>query len=153
MFSPPSGFGPFDVVGSFGLLEHFSDTRAAVAAVSRFVRPGGLLISMIPNMTGGPGRVQRWIGREIFEMHVPLSLRELGEAHRDAGLSVVALHPMMTFNPYVLQAGAGSRSLGLVTRVASGLLGRFVWKLESASGISRETTWFSPYYFCASVVQ
>jgi 2-polyprenyl-3-methyl-5-hydroxy-6-metoxy-1,4-benzoquinol methylase len=45
----------FDVVISFGLIEHFEDTDACLKAISQFIAPQGLLITFIPNMEGFPG--------------------------------------------------------------------------------------------------
>ena len=50
LFAPPRALlGAFDVVVSFGVVEHFSDTGAVTAAMAALLRPGGLLITVIPN--------------------------------------------------------------------------------------------------------
>jgi len=91
MFEPPQSLiGRFDVVCSFGLVEHFSDTTAAVAACAAFVRPGGLVITMIPNMKGLYGWLYRFFDRQVFDLHVPLSLNDLEQAHRKSGLSPIS---------------------------------------------------------------
>ncbi len=46
----------FDLVYSLGLIEHFTDLTAVVAAHARLVRPGGTLILGAPNVVG----VNRW---------------------------------------------------------------------------------------------
>ena len=72
-FSPPgSMLKAFDVVVSFGVLEHFEDTTACIAAFSKFLKPGGLLITNIPNLCGLNGLIQKMINRSIFDIHVPL---------------------------------------------------------------------------------
>jgi SAM-dependent methyltransferase len=43
LFNLPFEEGQFDVVYSVGVLHHTPDTRAAVQAIARFVRPGGIL--------------------------------------------------------------------------------------------------------------
>lgn len=43
LFNLPFEEGQFDVVYSIGVLHHTPDTRAAVQAIARFVRPGGIL--------------------------------------------------------------------------------------------------------------
>jgi 2-polyprenyl-3-methyl-5-hydroxy-6-metoxy-1,4-benzoquinol methylase len=45
----------FDVVISFGLVEHFEDTDACLKAINKFLAPKGLLITFIPNMVGFTG--------------------------------------------------------------------------------------------------
>ena len=69
---PPELVGAFDLVFSFGVVEHFSDTTAAVAAFARFLRPGGTLVTIVPNMRGGVGLAQRLLNPNVFAIHVPL---------------------------------------------------------------------------------
>ena len=53
LFSPPEDLlEAFDVVVSFGLVEHFDDTTAATEALGRFLVPGGTLVTVIPNHRG-----------------------------------------------------------------------------------------------------
>lgn len=40
---------PFDIVSSFGLVEHFDDTQGILDHHDRLCRPGGLIIVSIPN--------------------------------------------------------------------------------------------------------
>jgi len=88
-------FGPnehlreqFDVMFSLGVIEHFTDTVETVRAFARYVKPGGLLISVCPNMVGVVGTAQRTLNQKIYDVHVSLSLEVLTEAHRNAGLVV-----------------------------------------------------------------
>ena len=78
----------FDVVISLGLIEHFADTAEIARSLTRYVKPGGLLISTSPNMAGILGFAQRVLNRPVYEGHVPFTLEQLAEAHRRAGLVV-----------------------------------------------------------------
>lgn len=42
----------FDVVMSFGFIEHFNDPRSVIIAHLALLKPGGLLLIMIPNLRG-----------------------------------------------------------------------------------------------------
>jgi SAM-dependent methyltransferase len=44
----------FDVVGSFGLVEHFEDPQPMLDEHVRLLRPGGLCIVIVPNFRGFP---------------------------------------------------------------------------------------------------
>jgi 2-polyprenyl-3-methyl-5-hydroxy-6-metoxy-1,4-benzoquinol methylase len=88
-FKPPENMlQAYDVVVSFGVIEHFEDTTAAVIAISRFLKPDGFMISLIPNMNGMVGFVQKIINRSLYRMHVPLDREQFAEAHRLAALEV-----------------------------------------------------------------
>lgn len=103
---PPEAIERFDVVFSYGLVEHFGDTSAAVRALARLLRPNGLVITLIPNMAFVNGALQRWLNRTIYDLHVPLRLTDLSDAHRAAGLAVLAEQHLMSFNFGMLIAGS-----------------------------------------------
>jgi 2-polyprenyl-3-methyl-5-hydroxy-6-metoxy-1,4-benzoquinol methylase len=99
MFSPPKHLkGAFEVVYSAGLLEHFSDTTEAVASLAFFCRPGGTIITLIPNMTGIYGTVQKWLNEKVHRIHTPLGLETLAAAHTAAGLTVIDKRRLLTIN-------------------------------------------------------
>lgn len=77
-----------DGVFSLGLVEHFPDTTAVLSALARFLRPGGLLFTWIPNTRG---RVFSWSMRlnpHLAGHYRHLTLQELCSAHRACGLQV-----------------------------------------------------------------
>lgn len=78
LFNPPAEMlGAADVVYSWGLVEHFEDTAGVMVALARFVRPGGLLITIIPNMAGAVGSVQKWMNEAVYNIHVPVDRERL----------------------------------------------------------------------------
>ena len=64
-FSP----GSFDVVYSFGLIEHFSDPRAIVRAHVQLARPGGTVLIGVPHYGGIYGRLQAWFDPDNLALH------------------------------------------------------------------------------------
>lgn len=70
----------FDVVYSFGLIEHFQDPRAIVRAHVALARPGGKSIIAVPNYGGLYGRLQRWLDPENLSIHnlEIMNIRALG---------------------------------------------------------------------------
>ncbi len=89
-FEPPERFvSSCDVVVSFGVVEHFRETSVCVKAFSRYLKPGGLMITEIPNMNGAAGLLQKFMNKPVFEAHVPLTREELLRAHQEAGLEVI----------------------------------------------------------------
>ncbi len=82
--------GRFEVVLSFGVVEHFESTAQAVGWFVRCVAPGGLLVTVVPNLTGGMGRWVKRIDAEIWRAHVPVDLATLSAAHRAHGLEIIA---------------------------------------------------------------
>jgi 2-polyprenyl-3-methyl-5-hydroxy-6-metoxy-1,4-benzoquinol methylase len=82
LFSPPpSMLASFDVVVSLGVVEHFENTTGCLKALSEFLKPGGLVITSIPNMAGLMGAIQKVVNRPVFDIHVPLDVRALAANH------------------------------------------------------------------------
>jgi SAM-dependent methyltransferase len=78
MFDPPEELkGKFDIVCSFGVIEHFKDTTKALMAASAFVRPGGYLLTTVPNMQGVNGMMQKMFSKQIFDIHEILGPADL----------------------------------------------------------------------------
>src|SRR5581483_1856087 len=69
LLDPHLDIGRFDLVYSLGLIEHFEDVQAVVAAHVRLVRPGGLLVLGVPNLRGVNGWFAERIDRRRFESH------------------------------------------------------------------------------------
>ncbi len=154
MFDPPSAFqGHFDIVFSMGLLEHFTDTATAIAAAKRFLRPGGLMLSVIPNMTRLPGWLQRHLHPVLYDVHVPLDQEALAAAHAEAGLEVLDSSYLMTLNLYVLQYRNERSLVGFALRGFRAAFMRLLWWIERTAGRSWPSATFSPYVLCVARVR
>lgn len=91
LFQPPADWvEAFDVVTWFGVAEHFEDTAQVVRAAAAYLKPGGLLLTEIPNMSGLIGTLQRLFNKPIYDIHVPLNGPQLAAGHTAAGLEVLA---------------------------------------------------------------
>lgn len=59
----------YDLVLSFGLIEHFNDTKAIIETHLQFLKPGGVLFITLPNFKSINGWVQRKFDRENYDKH------------------------------------------------------------------------------------
>jgi 2-polyprenyl-3-methyl-5-hydroxy-6-metoxy-1,4-benzoquinol methylase len=155
LFSPPpSLLKAFDFVFSFGVVEHFQEPAKCVAALAEYLKPGGVLITIVPNMRGLVGALQRTLDRKVFDIHVPLDSGALASAHKQAGLSVISCEYLISTNFYVVNVANRRHSLiypGL--RLIYGLLGRLsmtVWMLERLIGELPSSSALSPYVICVA---
>ncbi|HZY40200.1 MAG TPA: class I SAM-dependent methyltransferase [Mucilaginibacter sp.] len=60
---------PYDMVLSFGLIEHFNDTKAIIETHLQFLKPGGVLFITLPNFKSINGWVQRKFDKENYDKH------------------------------------------------------------------------------------
>ncbi|MHB8900887.1 MAG: class I SAM-dependent methyltransferase [Thermoguttaceae bacterium] len=86
-YTPPGG--GFDVVASFGLIEHFRDSGSIVRRLVELVRPGGTIVSTVPNLFGPEGWVLRAVRPKVYAGHVPIRLDQLRQYHESAGMETV----------------------------------------------------------------
>jgi SAM-dependent methyltransferase len=124
LFTPPDDWREaFDVVVWFGVAEHFDDLTNAVCAAAGFLKPGGLLITEIPNLAGVNGWVQRLFNKPVYDMHVPHSRQSLTRHHEAAGLEVVYSRYVVPIDFGVVKiAGAPQTALlPIKTRILHGL--------------------------------
>jgi 2-polyprenyl-3-methyl-5-hydroxy-6-metoxy-1,4-benzoquinol methylase len=156
-FQPPAQLlSSFEVVVSFGVAEHFTNTSECIKAFSKFLKPNGLMLTSIPNLRGLPGRVVKALNRPVYDIHVPLDAEALAEAHRQAGLTVVACDNFMSSNfgvcnldgipPRSAEWLAKKSILALLVR-----LSRLTWFVEERRGSEfKANPVTSPYINCVA---
>lgn len=149
LFSPPDRLlGSFDLVLSFGVVEHFSRLDTVLSAKAALASATGTVYTLIPNMAGICGRLTRRWNRAVYELHVPHDLASFRRGHADAALALVASGYLGSSNFGVLSscfprpAGAAYQIYKQLTRVS-----KLVWLLESRGLPVPRTRALSPYIF------
>jgi 2-polyprenyl-3-methyl-5-hydroxy-6-metoxy-1,4-benzoquinol methylase len=70
--------GSFDVVYSFGVIEHFDDPRPMVKKHVDMLRPGGTAIITVPHFGAGYGWLAQRMDRKNYEIHNVSIMSEAG---------------------------------------------------------------------------
>jgi 2-polyprenyl-3-methyl-5-hydroxy-6-metoxy-1,4-benzoquinol methylase len=154
MFEPPEELlGAFDVVVSFGVVEHFEDTAACVSAITRFLRPSGLVFTMVPNVSGLIGGIQKLFNKSVYDIHQAIDPVTLAMANEQAGCRVIGCEYFLSTNFGVcnLNGVALNSPLGFSKRVILAVLLRFsmlTWWLESHTRPLGTSRLLSPYINC-----
>jgi len=154
LFAPPRKLQRvFDVAVSFGVVEHFTDTVRCLQSMAEYLAGGGQLITVIPNMNGVPGKLQRWASASVYEKHVPIDREALARAHLEAGLKVSVCDYFLACNlgvinieswktrPFIYSAAVRIRSM----------LSKLVWVAEPHLPPLRPNRWTSPYVVCHAI--
>jgi len=152
-FSPPDSMvGVFDVAISFGVVEHFQNTAECIAAFSKFLKPGGLLVTNIPNLCGLNGFIQKMINRSIFDIHVPINKKSLLSFHQINGLRMISCNYFLFMNLGVLNFEnlKGGLLYTVAVRLRS-LINQVVWIFERAIPVLKPNRWSSPYINCVAI--
>ncbi|SRR6266404_2708277 len=152
IFSPPERLlGVADCVISNGLVEHFEDTDRCIQALHALVRPGGRILTIIPNMRGTIGLLQRVCAPSIYAVHIPLTVRELVAAH-GKGLEIIDFGYLLPTGFGVVNIHEpGSTRVGFWSkRLALAALARLSWTswfIDKFIPLPRSQA-FSPYCYC-----
>jgi SAM-dependent methyltransferase len=79
----------FDVVFSMGFVEHFDPPSTAIQNVAQFAKPGGLIVTHVPNMLAWKGLLVRLVDRRMYDLHTKFDLARLRNWHEQSGCSVL----------------------------------------------------------------
>jgi 2-polyprenyl-3-methyl-5-hydroxy-6-metoxy-1,4-benzoquinol methylase len=149
---PAEVMGQADVVVSFGVVEHFADPADCMRACSRLLKPGGVMVTTVPNMAGLVGQLQRLLDPAVFQRHVALDVARLRDAHERAGMTVLDTRYVLFINLGVVNIneappGVGRAMRGAALTVLKGITG-VLWFFEQTLGALPPNALTSPYVFC-----
>lgn len=154
---PPSMIGAFDFIVSFGVVEHFEDVSGCLAAMARFLKPGGIMITSIPNLTGLNKQVLLQLNPSILDIHVQMSRSDLRTMHERVGLDVMECN-------YFLFVHFGVCNLNGVDPLSRGYMLKMkllywmvrmvipLWYLEARLPVFRVNRITSPHIVCVAKV-
>ncbi|HOO44647.1 MAG TPA: class I SAM-dependent methyltransferase [Deltaproteobacteria bacterium] len=156
IFEPPEEMiEGYYCVASFGVLEHFADTRACLDAMSAFLKPAGLMVCVIPNMRGFVGWLQKTIDPRVYDKHVPISLEQLRGVHYECGLRpvfckyVLPVH-LGVVNRSRLKRNVFVKPLWYLMGITNSVIQVFNIILHEWLGINLANSLTSPYIVCIS---
>lgn len=91
----------FDLVASFGLIEHFEQPMEILEHHVKWLAAGGTLVIGVPNFTGLHGLIQRWLDQSVFETHNTATMsREFFETtSKKLGLALTRVAWIGSFEP------------------------------------------------------
>lgn len=139
LYAPPLELvSAFDVVMSYGVVEHFTDLDGVIAAISCFAKPGGTVFTLIPNVKGSVYQpLMRIWNRKVYDAHVPYDVADLAAAHEKAGLRIETCR-------YFLSSNFGMLSWCFADRPKHGMTYRlYVWLTR----LSKIVWWFEYRFF------
>lgn len=79
-YTAPSDDEKWDVVCSFGFIEHFTDVAPCIEKHLELVKPGGYLALVIPNHAGINGNILKAVDREKYDIHNHMDYQAMEEA-------------------------------------------------------------------------
>jgi 2-polyprenyl-6-hydroxyphenyl methylase/3-demethylubiquinone-9 3-methyltransferase len=87
----PTHAGQYDLVFSYGVVEHFTQPVEILRAMYDLLRPGGKVVVVVPHLNGIGGWLQQRVSQEIFDHHNPLQPADLRRELGAAGFQQIAV--------------------------------------------------------------
>jgi SAM-dependent methyltransferase len=140
----------FDLVYSRGVIEHFDDAVDRLAIAAQYIRPGGRILTTVPNLRGLNWLLQRFGDRARLEMHVIYDNNRLVRVHEAAGYETVASGYIGFCDAYLTATTAAARSLrGWIHRQICRASGMCIeaWQRIGGGAITPELSWVAPHVF------
>ncbi len=90
LFPPPANLVAFfDIIFSFGVVEHFDPVSDALLACAKYLKEDGLMITFVPNLLGIYGPLQKRLDRRIYDLHSIIDAKQFLDCHFKAGLQPI----------------------------------------------------------------
>lgn len=88
-YQPGSEEARWDVVASFGLIEHFKNTVEVIQKHLNLLKPGGYLVLVIPNHQGLYGHMMKMVSYEEYKTHNRMDYEDIRETLNQIGQVVI----------------------------------------------------------------
>jgi cyclopropane fatty-acyl-phospholipid synthase-like methyltransferase len=151
VFNPPRELlNSFDFVTSFGVAEHFDPVSNCLRAMGQLLKPGGVIITFVPNLSGVLGPLQRFADLEIYGIHQILTAKTLQAEHERAGFSVLEARSLGALNFCLLNWGASPGLKGKLGRRISSAITKFCWSVLPRSSVSWRPGPLSSHLVCVA---
>jgi SAM-dependent methyltransferase len=154
LFKPPAELlQKFDLVVSFGVVEHFEDTAECLKSCATLVKPGGYLLTLIPNIPSIIGFIQKYVDREVYDVHMPLTKKKFMKAHLQANLPLKECDYFMSINLSVVNSGAfSSNPFNKYLRHMLSSISKICWIFERFGVRIPKNRFTSPYILAVSEI-
>jgi len=144
--------GQFDIIISFGLIEHFLDPSAPLASMGAMLRPGGILYAIVPNLMGAYGPIVHTFTPDVYYGHQLIVPPAMATFAKKAGLHAVTVGYIggaiygSVINFQTARSSVMHTAMSLLSRIVRAsdiVIGR---ALEVAA-LNRPNRWLSPYVY------
>jgi 2-polyprenyl-3-methyl-5-hydroxy-6-metoxy-1,4-benzoquinol methylase len=142
----------YDVIFSYGVIEHFEKPYDVIEKFKIFLNPGGIIITLVPNLNGFMGSMFRYFVRENYEIHKVITKEELKDYHERNQLSNLKTDYAGTFSLGVLPWIRSKRWLlkehtfqGKTTLLFIKIIDKVITSIFRLLQLNKPTKTFSPY--------
>ncbi|MBL7699263.1 MAG: hypothetical protein JNK79_13950, partial [Chitinophagaceae bacterium] len=145
----------FDVVFSYGVIEHFTNPAEIVGIFDKFLNEGGLMITLVPNFTGLNAKMTKLFMPEVYNIHRQITKEQLASYHVSNNLTVLkngyagifsfGVMPLIKSDHWLLRKNTFRRKIFLG---AFNLADKVFSNLFKLLPFDMPSRFFSPYVIC-----
>ncbi len=135
----------YNIVFSRGVIEHFEKPEIVLKKFYNFLKTDSMIVTIIPNMAGLMGKLQKMVNKPVYDLHIPMNLNELKDFHSKAGFKEI-------FSSYICSVGTEVVNYpvdgGLKIKVLRKLLkwlSKGAWSVFKLFNYHPESLTLSPY--------
>ena len=140
--------GKFDIVMSFGVVEHYKNRHELMECLKGLLKKNGVILTLIPNTSGLNFLIMKYFNNDIYKQHCIVDREELSEAHRDCGLDVTFCEYYGSLNYGVVDFGKANPLVKRLFKFIFGCQHRIFHRIFDLLHFYPETRLFSPYIIC-----
>ncbi len=129
----------YDVIFSYGVIEHFEKPEDIIKIFKSLTNSGGTIVTLVPNLNGLNGWLTRYFMKDVYKMHRVITREQLRSYHKSndlvdyktgyAGTFSLTVIPWTTANRGVLKKGFFLRSFFLKVIFGVNLILTSVFKI------------------------
>ena len=142
--------GKFDIVTSFGVIEHFHNPQGVVGLLKAFLKEGGVILTEIPNTSGFNFLLMKYINKRAYNVHYIIDRQKLSRIHSDCGLEILFCNYYGSLNYGVVDLGKANPLVKRFFNVIFGWQHRIFHRIFDLLHFYPETRYFSPYIVCVA---
>jgi SAM-dependent methyltransferase len=94
--------GCFDVIFSGGFIEHFASPALVLDKIVDLLKPGGYLITTVPNLESVYWVIQRIIDKDLYQQHIKITKSELTGFYKSSGLVLDVVRYVGSFDLFAV---------------------------------------------------
>ncbi len=158
LFAPNATEGKkYDIVFSYGVIEHFDQPENVVKILSGFTNDNGLIITLVPNLTGLAGLMTKRYMPDVYAIHNVFDASMLRKIHDEnkleilangyAGMFSIGVMPLHKANKGILKKASIGRSVSMFILKSYDKIATTLFKLLPIRISSR---FLSPYVICVA---
>lgn len=136
-------FPKYDILVSFGVFEHFENLDKSIKHTLNYINEGGTIITMIPNMNGIVGFLQKMLNKKVYDIHIPYTKEEILEAHEINGYKTLFCDYYGLYQGGVINI-SGVKYENIIRKILA-IPGKPIYFINRLLNIRTDCKYISPY--------